>query len=82
MNDPVRTPLDYFATTYGDDMSYWEREEHPEELPVNEREAWHRDAWDREQTALLDITRGEAGHDAPPDIRSFGYADRGTALER
>lgn len=36
-----------------DDMeTYWAREEHPADLPITEREAWHRDAWDREQAEL------------------------------
>lgn len=78
----IATPLDYLAVTYGEDMSYWEEHPHPGRLPVSEREAWHRDAWDREQDALLVITRGAAGGDTPEKVHSFGYDERGTALEQ
>lgn len=68
----------------GEDMliPYWEREEHPENLPMNEREAWHRDAWDREQVALQSLTSGQAGNDAPGLPRSFGYARNGIVHEQ
>lgn len=33
-------------------MTYWEEVAHPALLPDDTREAWHRDAWDREQTEL------------------------------
>lgn len=64
--------------------TYWEHtDEHPGALPINEREAWHRDAWDREQVALLDLTSGAAGHDYPARAsRNFGYASGGTVHER
>jgi hypothetical protein len=39
---------------------YWTEEIHPEKLPMPAREAWHRDAWDREQTELLLATQGKA----------------------
>lgn len=45
-------------SSFGEDMTYWEHtDEHPAALPVHEREAWHRDAWDREQVALGNIIR-------------------------
>lgn len=32
---------------------YWnETDIHPSSMPIVAREAWHRDAWDREQDAL------------------------------
>lgn len=80
-DEPIRTPAEYLAKTYGDDMSYWQDHPHPSQLPISEREAWHRDAWDREQMELLMLTRGEAGNDVPGKVSTFGYDKRGTALE-
>lgn len=61
--------------------TYWEyTDEHPAQMPISEREAWHRDAWDREQTELMAMTSGHAGHDCPGIATSFGYSKRGTAL--
>lgn len=34
-------------------MGYWDEVVHPERLPIEQREAWHRDAWRREQEELL-----------------------------
>jgi hypothetical protein len=54
----ITTAVEYITNTYGDDMTYWERtNEHPGALPVPEREAWHREAWDREQDALTETIK-------------------------
>lgn len=62
-------------------MGYWDENPDPRHLPISEREAWHRDAWDREQTELLNLSHDTAGHDSPGNTRGdFGFSDRGTAL--
>lgn len=61
-------------------VDYWKQTPHPAELPISERESWHRDAWDREQTELMFLTDAAAGNDAPRSRRNFGFSDRGTAL--
>lgn len=80
----IESAIDYAVNNYGgDSVSYWERtNEHPETLPMPEREAWHRDAWDREQVALQSITSGQAGNDAPGNPRNFGYASPAVVHER
>lgn len=39
---------------------YWTTIQRPSRLPPAEREAWHRDAWDREQTELNDLFKRAA----------------------
>lgn len=63
-------------------MTYWQHtDEHPGRMPINEREAWHRDAWDREQVELRRISNGQAGNDVPRKTRDFGYARPGVVHE-
>lgn len=78
----ISAATEYIINNYGDEMTYWEQEHHPETLPVPEREAWHRDAWDREQASLQIITSGQAGNDAPGQPRNFGYANPGVVHEQ
>lgn len=60
--------------------TYWEyTDEHPAQMPISEREAWHRDAWAREQDTLRELSNQLAGYDFA-DPNSFGFSDRGTAL--
>lgn len=61
-------------------MGYWDETPDPRHLPIEEREAWHRDAWDREQHELFKISSASAGYDSPSAAREFGYYNRGTAL--
>jgi hypothetical protein len=56
----VYSAIDYISAHYAgeeSDVTYWEQEHHPERLAVPEREAWHRDAWDKEQRELEGIIR-------------------------
>lgn len=53
----VRTALDYIVHTYGDDVTFWEKNPHLELMSIREREAWNREAWDREQDELANIIR-------------------------
>lgn len=49
----IHTGLDYIISTYGEAMTYWTNTNtHPAELPIVEREAWHRDAVEVEQDLL------------------------------
>lgn len=58
---------------YSEEKQYWSQEQHPERLAMPEREAWHRDAWDREQVALYEVT-SPSGHAAysPPPVEQCG----------
>lgn len=60
-------------------MGYWDETPDPRNLPIDEREAWHRDAWAREQDTLRDLSNQTAGYDFG-DVHEFGFSDRGTAL--
>lgn len=53
-----------------DTISYWTNTEvHPAELTIAAREAWHRDAWDREQHELGNLI----GNDVT-EYPSMGFA--------
>jgi len=65
----------------GNIMGYWDESPDPRHLPISEREAWHRDAWLREQDELLELSNEMAGHDAATGFcDDFGFCERGTAL--
>ena len=63
------------STESEESMNYWaDTTETPRTLPITEREAWHRDAWDREQDELLRMSHSQAGYDSPSATRAFGYS--------
>jgi hypothetical protein len=53
------------------EMDYWAAEQHPGHLPIHEREAWHRDAWDREQVALYEATHNSERRPYAPSPVDF-----------
>lgn len=53
---------------------YWAEHPNPRELPIRKREAWHWEAWDKEQDALTEI----AGNGAAEYIDTVAVDDTGT----